>query len=167
MGLIQVSLAEEALDRKGIFRRFRVQDQTIFDALFLSGLIKRPQHEAAHCFSSTLEKSGMYPASLNIDAVVRTPSHCVGDLLGSRWLAFGRAFRFVVKKCGEDQANRLMREMEFAYRWREWGRKRFGPVSEVVQGPLWALSDYYGCVERTDPRKLIRMKLKKKEGAGT
>ena len=163
----KVALAEEALDRRGVFRRYRVEDQTIFDALFIQDLIERPQHEAAHCFSSALEKSGMYPASLVIDAVVRTPSHCVGDLLGSRWLAFGRAFRFVVKRCGEDQAERLMREMAFSYRWRDWGRKRFNAVVEVVADPLWALADFYGCREDRDPRKLIRLELEKKEGAGT
>ena len=163
----KVSLGEEAIDRKGIFRRFRIEDQTLFDALFIEGLLERPQHEAAHCFSDTLERSGMYPASLNLDPIVHTPSHCVGDLLGSKWLAFSRAFRFVVKRCGDGPADRLMKEMNLSHRWREWGRKRFPVVKGVVSDPLWALADYYGCREGGDPRRMIRLKLEKKEGAGT
>ena len=160
-------LVEEALDRKGIFRRFRVEDQSIFDALFVASLIERPQHEAARCFSDTLEKSGVYPASLNIDVVVRTPSHCVGDMLGSKWLAYSRAFRFVVKHAGEEGADHLMRVMVRAYSWREFGRKGFEEIASVVSQPLWALADYYQCRNARDPRRVAKSSPKKKAGVGT
>jgi len=163
----KVALVEEALDRRGIFRRFRVEDQTLFDALFVAGLLERSQQEAAHCFSAALEKSGVYPASLNLDAVVRTPSHCVGDVLGSRWLAFSRAFRFIVRDCGEEPADHLMRVMAYTHRWRDFGRKIFPRIVDVVSDPLWSLADYYHCREATDPRKMIRVQMKKKEGADT
>ena len=40
----KVSLCEERLDSRGIFTRFRVEDQTVFDAFLLSDLIDH--HEA-------------------------------------------------------------------------------------------------------------------------
>tara|TARA_B100000586_G_scaffold250167_1_gene208526 strand:+ start:5084 stop:5620 length:537 start_codon:yes stop_codon:yes gene_type:complete len=160
-------LVEEALDRRGIFRRFRVEDQSIFDALFVAKLIERPQHEAARCFSDILEKSGVYPASLNIDVVVRTPSHCVGDMLGSKWLTYSRAFRFMVKHAGEEGADNLMRVMAHAYCWRSLGRRDFKEIAALVSKPLWTLADYFRCRGLRDPRKVARSFPKKKAGEDT
>ena len=151
-------IEEERMDRRGVVRRLRVSDQTIFDALFVAEIIGRPQHEAADCFMETIEKTGCYPSSVSeFDATSRTPAYAVGDALGSRWMAFSRVYRYLETSCGVPDAEYLMKVMPDVYGWRERiGKKRLSRVGKRVAAPLQALADYYDCSEQ-DPRAVVRM----------
>ena len=156
-------LEEERMDRRGVVRRYRVSDQTIFDALLVEEIIIQAQHEAADCFMETMERTGCYPSSIsNFEATSRTPAYAVGGAMGQRWLAFSRAYRFLEKASGVSDAKYLMKVMCDVYGWRERvGKEHLPLVGERLAGALTALVDYYDC-SREDPRILVRVLLNQK-----
>jgi len=151
-------IEEERMDRRGVVRRLRVADQTIFDALFVAEIIKRTQHEAADCFMETVERTGCYPCSVSeFESTSRTPAYAVGDAMSLRWMAFSKVYRYLEESCGTSASKYLMKIMRDVYGWREKvGRKRLPEVGERVSAPLLALADYYDCAEQ-DPRLIIRV----------
>jgi hypothetical protein len=166
-GLISTSLTkeqrkkfkieEEILDRRGVIRRFRVADQTIFDALLCAEIIVRNQHEAAEHFMETVEKTGCYPSSISVfESTSNLPSYAVGRALSQRWLAFSGVYEYLNKCCGKRSANYMIKMMDNLYSWRErFGTKDLVKVGERVSKPLEVLAEYYNCVEK-DPRTIIR-----------
>lgn len=156
-------LEEEKMDRRGVVRRYRVSDQTIFDALLVDEFIAQPQHEAADCFMETMERTGCYPSSISeFEATSRTPAYAVGGAMGQRWMAFSRAYRFLERASGKTAAKYMMKIMSDVYGWRETvGINRLSEVGERVSAPLLALAEYYGCA-REDPRMLVRVLLNQK-----
>jgi len=153
------SISEEAMDRRGWIVRYRVDDQTLFDVMFIEELIDRGQHEAGHCFLTAVEKSGAYPASCSLEAGFGAPVYQVGDLIGERRMAFGSAYRFVVRECGDESASSLMTVMGNIFKTsREYGfcGKKLKKISSSVSSPLRALARFYRTDHRQDPRSIVR-----------
>ena len=154
----KVSIIGEALDTKGVVRIFKVQDQTIFDYLYMLDMIDTAQHEAAHRYLAALEKSGVYISSVDVEAVSNTPSYMVGERLADRWMAFSMANRFVIKHCGDDGADALIRISVDVY-YKPESRSKLRAIVRKISQPLRELARFYQC-RKADPRK----KAKEKEG---
>jgi len=153
------SISEEAMDRRGWIVRYRVDDQTLFDLMFIKELIDRGQHEAGHCFLTAVEKSGAYPASCSLEAGNGAAAYQVGDLIGEKRMAFGSAYRFVLRECGEWSASALMAVMENIFKTsKEYGLcgSKLKKISESVSIPLRVLSRFYRTDHRQDPRSVVR-----------
>ena len=157
----KLNLAEESIDSRGSSVRLKVQDQTLFDALFVADLIGRPLHEAANCFMESLEKSGAFPASVNLAPSFRLPAYAVGDAMGARRMVFSRAYRFMLRECGKVDADYLMGLMSDCYSWRERIKRSNLPyISSRLVNSLKSLSKFYGCFDQGDPRDIIRHQYK-------
>ena len=156
------SVVLEDLDQKGLVRRVRIDDQNIFDALLVAGIISRSDHEGSVLFLDDLERSGVFIQSVDINKASHTPSYKVGDAVSSRWLAFSSAYRWMCQEVGDDAANDLMRSIPIIHNWKTAvGKNGLEIVGERVKLGLESLARYYRCSGRRDPRDII---LKKNEG---
>ena len=150
-------LVSEAMDRKGLVVRYRVEDQTIFDGMFIAELIDRPQHDAGHSFLAVVEMSGAYPPSCNLEASFSTPMYRVGDAIGERRMAFGSAYRFVVRECGEKQADKFVRLVGDIFTPTDTSDKMFmRSLSRIAYKPLRVLAKYFRTDSKRDPRDIAR-----------
>lgn len=157
------SIVEEAMDRRGWIVRYRVNDQTIFDVMFIQDHIDRPQHEAGHCFLTVIEKSGAYPASCSLEPSSGAPVYQVGNLIGERRMAFGSAYRFMQRECGDDDASYLMSLMSNVFKTSDdrFKGSRLKRIAKAITSPLNSLSRFYRTEDKQDPRVVIRQKLKR------
>lgn len=161
------SLSEERMDPKGWVVRYRAEDQTLFDLMFVADMIERPEYDAGHLFLGSIEKSGAYPCSCNLEATFGTPAYRIGDLMGERRMAFGSAYRFAVSRSGEENAVSLMRVMDNIFKTSaEYGfsGEKLRSVSELALPSLRVLSVFYGTENAKDPRSIIRKRMNKKGG---
>lgn len=153
-------LVEDEIDYKGIIHLNRVENQTIFDVMFVRGFIKQPQHEAVFCFIDVLSKSGAYPSGVNLDEVSHMPAHAVGDQIALRRLAFSAPYRSMVEKCEEREVGYLMAVMDNVFCFPRKGPEEYDfarRLSRLIQNPLWALATHYRVVSKRDPRDIIAM----------
>ena len=155
-------VAAEDLDDRGLVQRLRVQDQSVFDAMFVHEHISRSQYEGSTLFLSDLERSGVFPSSVDVRKAAHTPSHKVGDATSVRWMAFSSAYRFACESGGYDSANALMRIIPQTYSWgMTLGIPMLSAVALRVRGALGSLAVFYGCEELEDPRDIIRSRKNK------
>ncbi|HHZ81652.1 MAG TPA: hypothetical protein EYN64_02855 [Flavobacteriales bacterium] len=162
----KVSLCEERLDSRGIFTRFRVEDQTVFDAFLLSDLIDRHEHDGLVLFVDDVERSGASPASCSLEpSTYRTASYKVGDKVSARWMGFSYVYRFLDREGLGVEANYLLKLLPIMYDWRakldQLGLKRVCAKIRPVIGPL---SSFYGC-RAGDGGPLAVIKSGKRKGA--
>ena len=153
----KVGLKEERLDSRGLFTRFRVEDQTIFDAFLLHDLINRFEHDGLVCFVTDVEKSGAFPSGQNMESVSKTASYKVGDRVSARWMSFSYVYRFLDRKGRRREADIILGLIPMMHDWRmRFGKKRMGIVCGEIRPALEPISHFYGCRPRRDPREIIR-----------
>lgn len=155
----KVALREERLDSRGVFTRFRVDDQTVFDAFLFYDLIDRPSHEGLLCLVSDVEKSGAFPSGINFDAVSRTVSYKVGDAVSSRWMSFSYVYRHLERKGLSREANIILDLVPVSHSWRlRFTKDLLVSICKEISPALPVISQFYGCQGREDPRDIIRKK---------
>jgi hypothetical protein len=158
----KVALKEERLDSRGIFTRFRVEDQTIFDAFLLHDLIDRFEHDGLICFVADVEKSGAFPSGINMESTGKTASYKVGDRVSARWMSFSYVYRFLERKGKRREADIILSLIPSMHDWRKrFGKRRIGTVCQEIKPALAAIAVFYGCRPGADPRELIRRGNKK------
>ena len=146
----------EDVDMKGLVKRHRVLDQTLFDLLFLKELIDQSQHEAAHLFMDSIAKSGASVRSANLNVEVFTPYRDIGNAMGERRMAFSSAYRAMVEDVGPLMADLAMRYSSDPYRYpAEYDEQK--RVGVELGSALDSLARHYGTSDIHDPRKLIRV----------
>lgn len=164
----KVSLCEERLDSRGIFTRFRVEDQTVFDAFLLADLIDHHEHGGLILFADDVERSGASPASCSLEpSTYRTASYKVGDKISARWMGFSYVSRFLDREGLSSEADYLFRLLPIMYSWRDkldnLGLKKVCANIRPVIGPL---SRFYGC-KAGESGPLAIIKSGKRKGAET
>ena len=153
------SIVEERIDEKGLIVRYRVDDQTIFDKMFIADLIDRSQHDAGHRFLTVIEIAGAFPASCNLEGHSSTPMYRVGDIIGQRRTAFSSAYQIIVRDCGEGHADQFIHITGKLYRDVDLSdRSVIHRLSRIVYRPLEALAKYFRTDRRRDPREVIKKK---------
>ena len=155
---------DEPVDQKGLVKRKRVVDQTIFAALLMYELIELPEHEAAHRFMDALQKSGSSIPSIDPETFGenRTPRADRGDSIADKRMIFSAAFRFMYEECDEPTVKAVMNWAHSPYMFPK-DPKTLEATRNVVIAGLRALSRYYGCSTR-DPRRIIRSRVYQSEG---
>tara|TARA_Y100000310_G_scaffold336520_1_gene421308 strand:+ start:1838 stop:2368 length:531 start_codon:yes stop_codon:yes gene_type:complete len=162
----RASIVVEDVDIKGVIQRHRVENQTIFDEMLLLFYIEQPQHEAAHSFLDVIARSGMMIRSPNLEGCSHTPAYAVGDLMGQRHMAFSSAFRLVVRECGQEPADRLLRVANNVYLYPGSKKEMKAPlrrISKSIYDPLWVLAKHYRTDGRRDPRRILRSQVMMRE----
>jgi len=150
------AIGVEDVDQKGLVKRHRVLEQTIFDMLFLQELIDQGQHEASHLFLDDMSRSGATVHSANLEAEVFTAARDVGNIIGERRMAFSSAYRSVVRSCGEESANRMMKYFADIYSYPKDPDMR-REIASSLSPTLDALAEHYGVSRVEDPRDLVRI----------
>ncbi len=152
------AIVSEDVDIKGLVRRHRVANQTIFDMMFLMELISQAHHEAAHLFLEAISVSGMSCRSCNLDSEVHGAAHKVGNSLGDRRMAYSKAYRKLVDSVGDDVADLFVKYFADIYQYPE-DRKSLESIGNFFKPSLDALSEHYGTRGRIDPRRVLRRQL--------
>ena len=151
-------LREEKLDSRGIFVRYRVEDQTIFDAFLLRDLITRMEHDGLIAFANDVERSGCSPASCSLEPKERTVSYKVGDKLASRWLAYSFVYRMLERRGVKKEADIILSIIPSMYDWKaKFGEDKLPEICESIRPSLPVIAKFYGCVHREDPRDIINI----------
>ena len=153
----KVGLTEERLDSRGIFTRFRVEDQTVFDAFLLMDLIDRHEHDGLVCFLGDVERSGTSPASANLEpGTGRTVSHKVGDRTSARWMAFSYVYRNLDRQGVRSEVDAILKIIPSMYSWRDrWDAKGVRKLCSSIRPALGPIAKFYGWSPRSDPRSVI------------
>lgn len=153
----KVDLVEERLDSRGIFTRFRVEDQTVFDAFLLMDLIDRHEHDGLICFLKDVERSGGAPASCNLEPQGSgTASYKVGDRTSARWLSFSYVYRHLDRKGVREEADLILRLIPGMYSWRDrWDRDGLKKMCAGIRPAISTIAKFYGCSPKPDPRMVI------------
>lgn len=160
----KVRLGEESLDSRGVFRRFRVEDQTIFDAFLLMDLIDRHEHEALNCLLADVEKSGCCTPSCGFEPRFgSTVSHKVGDKTASRWMAWSSTYRALERMGHRSQVDTILDLIPVMHDWRSrFGKRSIALIFSNIKPAIPAITKFYDCSPRIDPRVIISRKLKQK-----
>ena len=148
-------VAVEDVDVRGTTTRQRVIDQTVFDALFIRGLIDQCHHEASHKFIESYGKSGAYTKGANMDGGPHQTGKDAGNAIAERRMAFSSAYRFAVDKCGEDKASTMIAWMGSVHQIPEEDEEIVKLAKSLLPG-LDALSDFYSTRGLPDPRRILR-----------
>jgi len=160
------AIVSEDVDIRGLVKRHRVADQTIFDMMFLMELITQGHHEAAHLFLNAFAMAGGACKSCSLDSEIHTAAHVIGGAMGERRMAFSSAYRFVVDSVGEDVSNQLVKYFNCVYEYPE-DRSALKMVSEFLRPGLDALASHYGTEWRVDPRRVLRRQLPRRKQRGS
>ena len=144
----------ENVDVRGVVKRHRVYDQTIFDAMFLRDLIKQSHHEASHYYMDAITRSGASAKGANMDGGPRPPGHSSGGSIAERRMAFSSAYRHMVDKVGEEVANDLTSCFNRVHDIPD--EDDMSSLAMHLVDALDALSDFYGTNGRLDPRAILR-----------
>jgi len=148
------ALGIENVDYKGLVKRHRVLEQTLFDLLFMKNLITQSQHEAAHLFIEAMSLSGATVKSANLDVEIFTPYRDAANTMGERRMAFSSAYRRVVRDCGDDRARILMRYLARVYEYPpDYGDQKL--VAKLIGPGLKSLAIFYEIADLKDPRDII------------
>ena len=160
----KVRLGEESLDSRGVFRRFRVEDQTIFDAFLLMDLVDRHEHEALNCLLSEVEKSGCSTPSCGFEPKFgSTVSHKVGDKTASRWMAWSSTYRSLGKMGCRAEIDVILDLIPMMHDWRSrFGKKKIAVIFSYIKPAIPVITRFYDCSPRIDPRNVILGNRKKK-----
>ena len=163
------SVKKEYVDYRHVVSRNRIENQTIYDVLFVRDHIEQAQHEAAILFMEELSHSGANPASVNLDAINHVPAYLVGDRMSERRMAFSDSYRSMVAACGKRSANYMMTTAANVYVFpvasvpeKIWPREQedFAKrVARLISPPLWALAAHFGTDKKSDPRNIIRRQM--------
>ena len=145
----------EDVDCGGLIQRQRVLDQSIFDRMYIDELISTAQYEAGCKMVDAVARSGAEIRSAKLDTEVFTPYNEVGNLMGERRMAFSSPFRFVVRSCGSEVANFLMRIIGNVTAYPKRRRER-ELVAASLSPALDSLVRFYDIRSARDPRDLAR-----------
>tara|TARA_R110001583_G_scaffold182357_2_gene340105 strand:- start:8692 stop:9258 length:567 start_codon:yes stop_codon:yes gene_type:complete len=144
----------ENVDVRGVVKRHRVYDQTIFDAMFLRGLIKQSHQEASHYYMDAITRSGGSAKGANLDGGPKPAGHAAGGSMAERRMAFSSAYRHIVDKVGEVKANDLTSCFSRVHQIPD--DEEMAKLASSLEGALDAISDFYGTNGRLDPRDILR-----------
>jgi hypothetical protein len=148
----------EDVDIKGLVKRNRVVDQTIFDAMFLMEIIEQSHHEAAHLFLEDLIRSGATTSGFSMEPSSNSPAYAVANSIADRRMAFSSSFRRVVDDCGEDSASRMMVIYGMVYEYPK-SKGALSSIAEELLGCLGSLSRFFGTGSSVDPRRVVRRQI--------
>ena len=152
-------LSEEAVDYNGIINTNRINNQTIYDIMLVHEHINQPEHEAVFLFIDELAQSGASIASSNLEGLSHVPAYTVGGSMSDKRLSFSDAFRHVVMKCGQVEADQLMKMTNNLYDFPASKRDQIGhakALSILVRKSLVELSKFYGVDKKRDARDILR-----------
>jgi len=93
---------EEKLDSRGIFRRSRVVDQHVMDALFLAGDIRLHQYSAAEMYMALLWKAGAFLRSPSAEKGIDVTGGDVEKSISSRIMVISKARSALRDNCTHD-----------------------------------------------------------------
>ena len=157
--LAKRGFVSEDVDLRGLVKRHRVVDQTVFDAMFLLEMIDQSHHEAAHLFLGDLIDSGALAGGCDYSgSSTPPPAHAVAGSMADRRMAFSAPFRLMVEKSSEDEADRFVRMFDDMYNYPKMKSELSG-LAESVTPCLSALVEHYGVRNRRDPRRIVRRQL--------
>ena len=148
----------EDVDIKGLVKRNRVVDQTIFDAMFLMEMIGQSHHEAAHLFLEDLIRSGATTSGFSLESSSNSPAYAVANSIADRRMAFSSSYRRVVNDCGEDSASRMMMIYGIVYEY-PTSKKALASIADELLCCLESLSGFFGTRGSLDPRKVVRRQI--------
>lgn len=149
----------EDVDLRGLVKRHRVVDQTVFDAMFLLEMIDQSHHEAAHLFLGDLIDSGALVSGWNYSGSSSpSPAHAIAGAMADRRMAFSAPFRHMVEGSSGDQADLFVRVFDDMYDYPKL-KSDLTKLSSKLMPQLSSLVDYYGIRKRRDPRKIVRRQL--------
>jgi len=145
----------EDVDQRGLVQRQRVLDQSIFDRIYIDELISSQQYEAACKMMDAIARSGADIRSAKLDTEIFTPYADVGALMGERRMAFSAPFRRVVRECGSELANFLMKILADVYTYPSLLHKR-ERIASALSPALDALAIHFEIRSAPDPRDIVR-----------
>lgn len=160
------AIVSEDVDLRGLVKRHRVADQTIFDMMFLMELISQGHHEAAHLFLNAFATAGAACKSCSLDADFHTAAHVIGSAMGEKRMAFSSAYRHVVDSVGDGVASHLIKYFNCVYEYPD-DRSILKSVADFLKPGLDALSEHYGTQWRVDPRRVIKRQLPRVKQKGS
>ena len=150
------NVSQENVDIKGLVKRDRINNQTVFDEMLVKGFIELPQHEAAHLFMEALSISGTSIQSVDIEAFGGSPFHKKGNSISERRMIFSNAYRSMTEaNHKEEQIKLVMRYCHNPYEIVS-DVKKLKAIAVAVHLPLRTLAKYYKIDRLRDPRSIIR-----------
>ena len=90
--LVKKSVKVENNTVSGSVKRHRVSDQTVFDKMFIEGLLKIHHHEAAHMFIDDLARSGSSVPSVDLTKI-NVSTGTKGSSVAEKRMIFSNSFR--------------------------------------------------------------------------
>ena len=91
----------ERIDHRGIFRRARVTDQTVFDRLFIEEKITREQFSAAEMYLELMGIAGCFLRSPSMEGTERTSGRDIAGSMASKIMVIAKA-RDRLRKAGSE-----------------------------------------------------------------
>ena len=143
-------------DANSSVKRQRVSDQTLFDKMFIEGLISVHHHEAAHMFIDELSRSGSSIPSIDLSKI-NISSGRKGSSAAERRMIFSSSFRSIADSFDEEDIKIFMRVSNSPY---DNGgvsnsKEDLEKMSETLSPILEQLAKYYKLKPRKDPREII------------
>jgi hypothetical protein len=145
----------EDVDQKGMVKRQKINDQTIFDFMFIQGFITMAHHEAVHLFIEDLSQSGTSIKSVDVEAFGSGAFHKKGDAMAERRMIFSDAFRSMHDSADEPDVKLIMTYCNNPYRFNRREADCMA-LADTMQPCLTALAKHYGVISHRDPRSILR-----------
>jgi hypothetical protein len=146
----------ESDDLSGKVLRERVADQTVFDKMFLSGLIEIRHHEAAHKFIDDLYRSGSSIQAIDISKI-GSPKGKPGVSAAERAMIFSSAYRSISDMPDEDTVKIFMRMANSPYDPSaiKMSDQDLDSLANSFVPVLTRLADHYKIAHKKDPRSVV------------
>jgi hypothetical protein len=153
--LSEKNVSIEDIDQKGLVKRQKVNDQTVFDHMFVCGEIEMSHHEAVHLFIEDLNKSGTSIKSVDVKAFGGSPFHKKGDAIAEKRMIFSDAFRAMIEAADDTDVKSIM---AYCHRPYEFSKKddHVAALAKTMRVGLNALAKHYKVHSHRDPRLILR-----------
>lgn len=143
-------------DESGKVKRQRVSDQTVFDKMFIEGLIGIGHHEASHNFIDDLARSGTSVPSLDLSKQ-RFSGKFSGSNHAEKRMIFSSAFRSISEYEEQSDLKVFMRISSDPYHGElvKATGSRLEDLADKFIPILELLCSHYRITPKKDPREIL------------
>lgn len=146
----------ESEDQSGKVKRQRVSDQTLFDVMFIDGLIGINHHESSHKFIDDLARSGTSIPSMDLSKQ-RFSGKISGSSSAEKRMIFSSAFRSISDYPEQSDLKVFMRISSdpYCHDHAEATGCSLEDLADKFIPILDLLSSHYKIPPRKDPREIL------------
>ena len=154
--LVKKTVKVENNTVSGSVKRHRVSDQTVFDKMFIEGLLKIHHHEAAHMFIDDLARSGSSVPSVDLTKI-NVSTGTKGSSVAEKRMIFSNSFRSISEHSDKEDLKLFMRASNSPYDsgYMSISSHMFETVADRFTPILERLASHYNIKPRRDPREII------------